>query len=119
MSFRPISRQMRQPERSFSWCRSCFRACLESYCQLSHQSHRTLYARFADEFGFDRDDVSDANESLLRALNALEVERNQMLELLRAFDRKRVRAKALGVAHCRTPKKPNLIRFVAALNPSL
>ena len=96
MSFRPISRQMRQLERSFVWRRSCFRACLESYCGLSRQSHRALYARFADEFGFDRDDVADADERILRALDALDAERNQMLELLRAFDMKRVRMKARG-----------------------
>ncbi len=87
---------MREPERSFIWRRSCFRACLESYCWLSKQSHRALYARFADEFGFDRDDVADVDERILRALDALEKERNQMLEKLRAFDIQRVKAKVRG-----------------------
>ena len=96
MSFRPIARQMREPERYLIWRRSCFRACLEHYCWLSKQSHRALYARFADEFGFDRDDVADAGERLLRALDALEKERVQKLERLRAFDIQRAKAKVRG-----------------------
>ena len=95
MSFRSIARKIREPERSFTWRRSAFRACLELIIWFP-QSHRAVYARFADEFGFDRDDVADANERILRALDALERERNQMLEKLRAFDLKRVRAKGRG-----------------------
>ena len=96
MSFRSIVRKMREPERSFTWRRSCFRACLEHYCWLSKQSHQAIYARFATEFGFDRDDVADANERLLRALDALEKERVQKLEQLRLFDIQRAKAKMRG-----------------------
>ena len=95
MSFRSSSRQLRQLERAFTWRRSCFRACLESYSYLTRQSHGALYARFADEFGFDCG-APDADARLVRALDALEKERNQLLEKLRAFDMKRVRAKTWG-----------------------
>ena len=91
-----MARKMRQTERPFTWRRSAFRACLESYSSLCQQSHRAIYARFANEFGFDRDDVADADERLLRALDALEKERNQLLERLRVFDLQRAKAKARG-----------------------
>ena len=87
---------MRQSGRSFGQRRSSFLSCLVFFFQICQQSHRALYARFADEFGFDRDDVADADERILRALDALEKERNQMLEKLRDFDMKRVRAKMRG-----------------------
>lgn len=96
MSFRSIARKMREPARSFAARRVAFRACLESYCWLSRHSFQATYARFADEFSFDGGGVADADERILRALDALEKERNQMLERLRAFDRKRASAKSRG-----------------------
>ena len=95
MSFHSIARKMRQPQLSFTHRRSTFRALLESYCQFCRQSHGAIYARFADEFGFDGD-VADAGERLLRALDALEKERIQKLERLRVFDLKRAKAKMRG-----------------------
>ena len=86
---------MRQPEISFTNRRSTFRALLESYCQFCRQSHGAIYARFADEFGFDNE-VPDANERLLRALDVLENERVQKLERLRVFEMQRAKAKARG-----------------------
>lgn len=96
MSFRSLARQMRQPGLSFGRRRSCFCSCLVGYSYLSHQSHRAIYARFADEFGFNRDDVADADERILRALDALENERIQKLERLRVFDIQRAKAKMRG-----------------------
>ena len=96
MSFRSIAREMRQPEMSFTERRTAFRSLLEGYSQFCRQSHQAIYARFADEFGFNDERVSDADERLLRALDALENERIQKLEQLRVFDLQRAKAKMRG-----------------------
>ena len=95
MSFNTYARQIRQPERSLAQRRVTFGACIKCYCYLCHQSHQAIWARFADEFGFN-EKVPDANERILRALDALEKERAQKLEKLRVFDMKRVRAEMRG-----------------------
>lgn len=95
MSFRSIARKMREPERSFESRRTAFRSCLEGYSYFCRQSHQAIYARFANEFGFN-EKVPDADERLLRALDALENERIQKLERLRVFDIQRAKAKMRG-----------------------
>ena len=86
---------MCQPERALAERRIVFKECLRCYSQFCRQSYQAIYARFANEFGFD-EKVLDANERFLLAFDALEKERTQKLEKLRAFDMKRVRAKVRG-----------------------
>ena len=87
---------MRQPGQSFGQRRSCFLSCLVIYSQICQPSHRASYARFAEMFGFNDERVPDANERILRALDALEKERGQKLERLRVFDIQRAKAKMRG-----------------------
>lgn len=95
MSFRGHARKVRHLDLPLVWRHAAFRACLGSYCWLSHQKFGVLYARFAEQFGFD-ENVSDADERLLRALNELEMQREQLLERLRDFSAWRRREKKCG-----------------------
>jgi hypothetical protein len=74
---------------------------VQSYQWLIKIKASIIYNHYSRKFGFDLR-VSDAAERLTAAIAELEKDRNVFLDRLRAFDRKRCRAKTRGR---RTPTK--------------
>jgi hypothetical protein len=96
MSFNYHARRVRDSGRP-PWRRlSSLRACVASYSWLTRTSYRRLLAHLDLEFpdGVPRDPPTD--EFLRRTLDQLERARNEYLERLRVFERKRIRAKMQG-----------------------
>lgn len=96
MSFDHYARKVRDADRP-PWARLCsLRGCVSSYCWLSRQPYRATLERLGLAWTPDvrREPPSDA---FLRAtMDALERERNRCLDELRAFERRRIRAKLRG-----------------------
>jgi hypothetical protein len=65
------------------------------YCRLTRQSVKETHSRLRVAFGFP-DLRSATPDQLLRALDALEIERNRFLERLRLFERRRSKRKIGG-----------------------
>ncbi len=95
MSFRKEALVIRQSDTPFIVRHLCFRHCVQFYAELRRGSFNGLYQHFADKFGFN-EKVPDATERLVKALDEMEFERRQIIEKMRVFDLKRVRAKTRG-----------------------
>lgn len=96
MSFGYHARRVRDPDRP-PWRRlSSLRACVSSYCRLTGAGYRRMLAYLDLEHSeqIPRDPPSD--EFLRRTLDQVERERARYLERLRAFERRRIRAKLRG-----------------------
>ncbi|TYQ30877.1 hypothetical protein [Pseudanabaena sp. UWO310] len=94
-SFHTHARIVRRSDLPFHYRRSAFRSCIQLYHWLIKQKFQTTYLRYSKHFGFD-ESTGNCNESLNRAMDALETERNLFLEKLRLFDKKRIREKIGG-----------------------
>ncbi len=96
MSFSYQARRVRDPAHPI-WRRlSSMRACVRSYCALTGGSYARVSAYLGLDFPFEPGREPPTDEFLRRALDQVERERSWSLERLRAFEKKRVRAKAHG-----------------------
>lgn len=96
MSFNYHARRVRDPDRP-AWLRlSSMRACVRSYCRLTGASYARLleYLQLDHSPDVPRDPPSYA--FLQRKLDEVQRERNWFLDRLRAWERRRVRAKVRG-----------------------
>lgn len=96
MSFNYYARRVRDGGRS-PWMRlSSIRACVSSYCWLTGAGYRRMleHLQLDHSHAIPRDPPTD--EFLRRTLDHVERERSAYLERLRAFERKRIRAKVRG-----------------------
>jgi hypothetical protein len=108
MSFNYQARRVRDPEHPL-WLRlSSLRACVRSYCRLTGGSYANVSAYLEIDLGYDPDRQPPGDEFLRRTLDQVERERSWSLERLRAFEKKRVRAKAYGNRHLSTAERTAL-----------
>ena len=70
------------------------RSCVVRLCRLTGERYTHALARYGDALGIDLTNVTE--QELLTALVCIESERNQILEQVRAFERKRVLEKRRG-----------------------
>ncbi|WP_103670051.1 hypothetical protein [Pseudanabaena sp. BC1403] len=94
-SFHTHARIVRRNDLPFHYRRSAFRSCIQVYRWLIRQKFQVTYLRYSKFFGFD-ENISESNERLNKAIDALETERNLFLEQLRLFDKKRIKEKVGG-----------------------
>jgi hypothetical protein len=95
MGFYTKARRVRNPNLPPIIRRSSLRSCLLSLAQWTGEKFGEIVDRFDSRFGFNAHRVP-SEDSLLRAIDAVEVERNGYVERLRAFEKKRIKAKARG-----------------------
>jgi hypothetical protein len=94
-NFQSKARQVRNPDVPIGIRRSSFGSCVMCYCGLTRQSVKETHSRLRVAFGYS-DLRSATPDQLLRALDALEIERNRFLERLRLFERRRSKWKICG-----------------------
>ena len=96
MSFNYQARQVRDPGHP-PWLRlSALRACVRRFCNLTGGSYARVSAHLGIDFPFEPGREPPTDEFLRRTLDQVERERSWSLERLRAFEKRRVRAKARG-----------------------
>jgi hypothetical protein len=96
MSFSYQARRVRDPAHPV-WLRlSSLRACVRSYCALTGGSYTRVSAHLELDFLYEPGRQPPSDEFLRRTLDQVERERNESLQRLRAFQTRRVRAKARG-----------------------
>lgn len=95
MGFNTLARQARSPDVPLLTRRRALRSCLLRLSRWTGEKYGEIQARYNTQFGFNDTDLPSA-DSLLRAIAAVEVERNIYVERLRAFEKRRVKAKARG-----------------------
>lgn len=96
MSFNYHARRVRDPDHPV-WRRlSSLRACVRSYCRLTGESFDGTSAALGLEFSRNAPADPPTDAFLRRTLDRVERERNRYLDRLRAWERKRFRAKSLG-----------------------
>ena len=70
---------------------------------LTHERRSVILLRFCERFGIEIDSDTSFMKTdeghLLDAIAAMEVERNQILDARRGYDRKRIRQKMRGRRH--------------------
>jgi len=94
MSFNGSARHVRNPALPLPLRAMALRSCVMRLCRLTGERYTHALARYADTLGIDLTNVTE--QELLTALARIESERNQILEQVRAFERKRVREKLRG-----------------------
>ena len=94
MTYNWYARKALNPNLPIGVRRGAFFSCISSMSFLSGERYRHLIERYDNRFHFYQD-KTDVNKLLL-ALAAMEIDRNQVLEELRAFDKKRLREKMRG-----------------------
>ena len=94
MSFNWYARKVRNATLGPGVRRSAFYSCLLRLSWMTHERFHETIARYDAQFHFHARRTTEA--PLLAALTAMERERNGILEKLRAFERKRMRAKMRG-----------------------
>lgn len=105
MSFNYHARRVRDPDRP-PWRRlTSLRACVASYCWLTRARYRPMLASLGLEVPYQPQRQPPPAQELLRTLDQLERARNVYLDRLRAFERKRIRAKAHGNRHLSTAER--------------
>lgn len=108
MSFNTQARRVRDPAHPI-WVRlSSLRACVRSYCTLTGGSYTRVSAYLELDFRFERGGEPPTDEFLRRTLDQVERERNASLQRLRAFQTRRVRAKARGNRQLSTAERTTL-----------
>ena len=108
MSFNYQARQVRDPAHPI-WLRlSALRACVRRYCSLTGGSYARVSAHLGVDFPVQPGREPPTDEFLRRTLDQVERERNWSLERLRAFEKKRVRAKAHGNRQLSTAERTAL-----------
>ena len=95
MSFNYYARRARNRRLDLRRRRCALNSCLLRLAWLTRERYSITRAHFAERFSLDTP-PQFSEDQLLDALAAVEVERNRVLERLRAFDRKRLRAKLRG-----------------------
>ncbi len=74
--------------------RGALRSCISQLPFRTYEGYNEIIARYDSKFGFNS--RSSTEHQLLATLRAIVAERNLYLEKLRAFERKRIRAKSRG-----------------------
>lgn len=120
MSFNAYARQVRNPDLS-PWARlSALRSCALRLAWLKHVRRSAVLGPLDAQFHFERDfragDPPPEPAALLAALDALTMERNRRLDMLRAFALQRVRQKLRG---CGPLSKTQQARLAAILRGPL
>ena len=94
-NFQSQARRAGHPSATPSHCAHAFGSCVMCFALLTGQSYTATDARLASRFGYaTRREAS--TEQFISALDALEVERNQFLQRLSAFARRRITLKHRG-----------------------
>jgi hypothetical protein len=108
MSFHYQARRVRDPGHP-PWLRlSSLRACVRSYCALTGGSYAKVSAYLEIDLRYEPGRAPPADEFLRRTLDQVERERSWSLERLRAFEKKRVRAKSHGNRQLSTAERTAL-----------
>lgn len=93
MSFNNFARKARNLNLPFPLRRSAARSCLLRLAWLTGQPRSIVAGCFTARLGFDALLPKD-EEHLRELLSAMEITRNQILEQVRSFERRRLREKA-------------------------
>ena len=96
MSFNWYARKVRNRHRSLGQRFSALRSCLIRLNGLTQEGHHAIMHRYDALFTFDAATHLPSEEQVLAALIHAERERNQILEQLRQFERRRIRYKMQG-----------------------
>lgn len=104
MSFYTDARRVRRNDLPFSHRLCAFRSCITLFHWLTGRGFNKTFARYDKKFDLDIT-AKDFNDRIIKAINALEIERRLFLEKLRVFERKRIREKMLGK---RQPSKKSI-----------
>ena len=111
MSFNNFARKVRRRDLPLSHRRSALASSILRLCWLTGQPFGETKQRYNQGFhvnlGLGPLKIP-TEEALLKAIAAVEVERNQFLEQLRAFERRRIRDKMRGK---RQPSKSDRLSF--------
>jgi hypothetical protein len=95
LSLNCYARKVRDRRLDLRIRRCALNSCILRLAWLTRQRYLLTRDRFAARFSLDPPEEL-TEDQLLDALTAIEVERNRVLEKVRAFDRKRLRAKLRG-----------------------
>jgi hypothetical protein len=96
MSFSSHARKVRNPHCSLGQRFSALRSCLLRLNVLTQEGYHAILHRYAAQLSFDAAPHLPSEEQVLAALTQVERERNQILEQLRQFERRRIRHKMQG-----------------------
>lgn len=94
MGFNWYARKARRPEIPLHIRRCALRSCIRRLSLLTGERYTQAVARYDTRFNFNP--RKSTERELLAALAAVESERNQILERVRAFERRRIREKMRG-----------------------
>jgi hypothetical protein len=94
MSFNGSARQARNPALPLPVRARALRSCVMRLCRLTGERYTHALARYGDALGSDLYSLTE--QELASALARITNERNQILEKVRAFERRRVLEKRRG-----------------------
>jgi hypothetical protein len=109
MSFNHYARKVRDPALKIAARRTALSSCIGSLRWLTGQHFNSPRKRF----GFEAQREIDGPQ-LVEVLNQVERYRNRVLEILRAYERKRIRQKAQGIRHPRKAEREKLYASIDA-----
>jgi len=113
MSFNWYARKVLNPVLRLSVRGSALRSCILRLCRLTGERYTHALTRYSDTRGIDFSSATE--QELVTALARIQSERNQFLEQVRAFERKRVREKLRGK---RRPSKADVVAFHELQDPT-
>lgn len=96
MSFNWYARKVRNRHYSLGQRVSALRSCLLRLNWLTQEGYQAIMHRYDALLGFNAATHVPSEEHMLAALTQVERERNQILEHLRQFERRRIRHKMQG-----------------------
>jgi hypothetical protein len=112
MSFNSSARRARNPGLPLPVRAMALRSCVMRLCRLTGERYTHALARYANALGIDLYRATE--QEIVTALAYIESERHRTLELMHAFERRRVREKQQGKHRL---AKADLIAFQRSQNP--